>query len=277
MTRCLIVNADDFGLTPGVCLGILQAHLEGIVTSTSVMANLPGAPQAAAKARQQAGDLGWGVHLNLTRGNPVSPPETVPDLVDSAGHFWDFAELLRRVETLDPDQVRREWQAQISAICPILPVDHLDSHHFCAELSQATWRLYLALAAEHRLAVRAPRPPKLGRQPLQPDVPGAPEFDRAWAKSELASSGVVTTDGLRLDFFGEDANQPLLDHMLRDLPHGVTEVMTHPGLFTPDLADTSDYAQNRQVELGILTSQATRQRVEESAIRLVRFADGLPG
>ena len=38
MTRRLIVNADDFGLTPGVSAGILSAHRHGIVTSTTLLA-----------------------------------------------------------------------------------------------------------------------------------------------------------------------------------------------------------------------------------------------
>jgi predicted glycoside hydrolase/deacetylase ChbG (UPF0249 family) len=277
MTRCLIVNADDFGLTEGVGQGILRAHLSGVVTSTSVLANLPGAPTAARAASDQAPHLGWGVHLNLTRGRPLSPPEQVPDLVNSEGVFLDFPRLAARGAELALDQIRREWEAQISALASVVPVDHLDSHHFTAELSPPVWSLYLELAAAHHLGIRRPRPPKLGRQQLTPAAPGAPVLDPEWARAELAASGVVTTDGLRLDFFGEDANQPLLDHLLRDLPQGVTEVMTHPGLVTPDLLTSSDYAQERGAELDILTSQATRQRVEASAIRLVRFADGLPG
>ena len=39
----LIVNADDFGLTPLVNQSIVQAYQNGIVTSTTVMVNLPDA------------------------------------------------------------------------------------------------------------------------------------------------------------------------------------------------------------------------------------------
>jgi predicted glycoside hydrolase/deacetylase ChbG (UPF0249 family) len=37
--RELIVNADDFGLTRRVSQGILDAHRNGIVTSTTLLAN----------------------------------------------------------------------------------------------------------------------------------------------------------------------------------------------------------------------------------------------
>ena len=40
MIKKLIVNADDFGLSEGVCLGILKAHRDGILTSTTCMMNM---------------------------------------------------------------------------------------------------------------------------------------------------------------------------------------------------------------------------------------------
>ena len=49
-SRRLIVNADDFGLTGGVSRGILRAHREGLVTSTTVLASLPPQPELDAAA-----------------------------------------------------------------------------------------------------------------------------------------------------------------------------------------------------------------------------------
>jgi predicted glycoside hydrolase/deacetylase ChbG (UPF0249 family) len=74
MVAQLIVNADDFGLSPGVNRGILEAHEKRIVTSTSLMANTPGFDDAVRLARS-APDLGVGFHFNLTYGVPLSPPE----------------------------------------------------------------------------------------------------------------------------------------------------------------------------------------------------------
>ena len=39
----LIVNADDFGISKAVTLGILEAHERGVVTSTTMMCNMPDA------------------------------------------------------------------------------------------------------------------------------------------------------------------------------------------------------------------------------------------
>ena len=76
MERRLIINADDFGMTEGISEGIIKAHLEGVVTSTTLMANMPAAAYAI-KLAQKTPDLGVGIHLNLTTGRPISTPEKV--------------------------------------------------------------------------------------------------------------------------------------------------------------------------------------------------------
>lgn len=62
--RRLIVNADDFGRSAAITRGILRAHREGIVTSTSLMVRYEAAAQAAAQARA-CPRLGVGLHLDL--------------------------------------------------------------------------------------------------------------------------------------------------------------------------------------------------------------------
>jgi chitin disaccharide deacetylase len=63
--RQLIVNADDFGLTGGVTLGILEAHQRGIVTSTSLMVDTRYSPEAARLSRRYP-NLSVGLHATLT-------------------------------------------------------------------------------------------------------------------------------------------------------------------------------------------------------------------
>jgi predicted glycoside hydrolase/deacetylase ChbG (UPF0249 family) len=71
----LIVNADDFGYSPGVTRGILEAHERGIVTSTSLMVDEPAAEEAVELARD-APRLGLGLHAVLGDGNePAVPPD----------------------------------------------------------------------------------------------------------------------------------------------------------------------------------------------------------
>ena len=48
----LVVNADDFGFTPDVNDGIVEAHREGILTATTLMANGEAFEHAVELARQ---------------------------------------------------------------------------------------------------------------------------------------------------------------------------------------------------------------------------------
>jgi predicted glycoside hydrolase/deacetylase ChbG (UPF0249 family) len=62
--RVLIVNADDFGRSPGVNRGVIRAHEEGIVTSATLMVRWPATEPAAAYARRDD-SLSVGLHLDL--------------------------------------------------------------------------------------------------------------------------------------------------------------------------------------------------------------------
>jgi predicted glycoside hydrolase/deacetylase ChbG (UPF0249 family) len=128
----LVVNADDYGMTPAISRGIVRAHREGIVTSTSVLGNCPDLP-GALRLLGEAPELGVGVHVTLVGGAPVCPAATVPSLCDGAGQLhatprtfiksWmrgiiQQADVEREIEA----QVKRVWDAGIRP-------DHLDTHH----------------------------------------------------------------------------------------------------------------------------------------------------
>ena len=125
--KLLIVNADDFGLTAGVSRGILEAHRRGIVTSTTLLVNREIDP--ALMEELKSSGLGFGLHLNLTLGAPVSNPKRIPSLVNGEGRFIrDAREAAARAKA---DEARIEVGAQIDAfrrITGCFPT-HLDSHH----------------------------------------------------------------------------------------------------------------------------------------------------
>jgi len=83
----VIVNADDFGLTQGVNEGIVKAYQEGILTSATLMANMPGFDQAVELAGTHP-ELGVGLHLNILRGHPLSPAQTVGSLLSKGPSFY---------------------------------------------------------------------------------------------------------------------------------------------------------------------------------------------
>ncbi|HUO66260.1 MAG TPA: ChbG/HpnK family deacetylase, partial [Gammaproteobacteria bacterium] len=95
----LIVNADDFGLSEAVNRAVIQAHENGIVTSTSIMAGGVAFEHAAGLAAR-CPTLGVGVHLTLTEQRPLIGAAAAASLVDADGkfapHLVQFASLYVR-------------------------------------------------------------------------------------------------------------------------------------------------------------------------------------
>ena len=83
----LIVNSDDYGRTPEISRGIREAHLQGVVTSTTCMMNIPTTAEDIAVALRETPALGLGVHLVLTMGKPISTPDTVASITNENGYF----------------------------------------------------------------------------------------------------------------------------------------------------------------------------------------------
>src|ERR1035437_9817019 len=113
--RRLIVNADDFGLTPAVTAGILEAHAAGTVTSTSMIVRCAGWEDGVRQARITP-TLGVGLHLNLLVGTPLAP---VPSLTDArSGLFLPLATIVRRALSgrIDAGEVTAECEAQLAAL-----------------------------------------------------------------------------------------------------------------------------------------------------------------
>lgn len=131
MQRQLIINADDFGLCEGVNRGIEQAHRQGVLTSATIMANMPAADEAVKTAKKLA-DLGVGVHLNLTEGVALSKDTAVKVLVNSAGEFAYSPAVISILSTAVHTvrkAIRTELSAQIQWVIDngVRPT-HLDSH-----------------------------------------------------------------------------------------------------------------------------------------------------
>lgn len=111
----LVVNADDFGRSPGITRGILRAHTTGIVTSTSLMVRYGAAAEAASEAAAAHPGLDVGLHLDLAE--------------------WSFRDEEWRcrysvVDTDDACAVQAELEAQLARFRQLLGRNptHLDSH-----------------------------------------------------------------------------------------------------------------------------------------------------
>lgn len=130
----VIVHADDFGETVEITEGICLAIAAGIVTSTSVMVNMPGSADALRRAPQLSQEASFGVHLNLCEGRPLTRGAT---LRDASGEFlrkWTLTARALAGKLSLPD-LEAEVAAQIAALCDAgVRVSHLDGHKHLHQL-----------------------------------------------------------------------------------------------------------------------------------------------
>jgi predicted glycoside hydrolase/deacetylase ChbG (UPF0249 family) len=159
--RPLIVNADDYGLTAGVSRGILQAHTDGIVTSTSVLVTGSAFDQAAGWLAD-LGSLDAGIHLAAVGEDPpVLSAREIPSLVDRRGRLrvsWRSFLAAACRGAVDPEDLEREFAAQIEAArSKGLVLSHVDTHQHL-HLWPSVSRVVLRLAKANGIgAVRVPR------------------------------------------------------------------------------------------------------------------------
>jgi chitin disaccharide deacetylase len=284
----LIVNADDLGWTEGVNRGIAEAHRQGLVTSTSLLANGPAFASALEIARANP-ELGVGVHLNLSDGRPTAAPEKVSGLVNSSGNLEGGPEnLLLRVasRSLSVEEVEQEWDAQISKVRDSgIEPSHLDGHKH-VQMLPGLFEVALRLAKKHGIrAIRVSHEESKLRSALA--SAGDQRTGVVWKQGvqarglkllardarEMADhAGLVTAD-----YFCGIAQTGVLtregvEQLLSILPEGTTELMCHPGYADEQLRRTATrLQQSRQTELHIFTDARIRKLVATRGIRLISY------
>lgn len=283
------MNADDFGFTSGVNRAIVEAHLRGIVTSSTLMAT-GAAFQEGVMLAKSAPWLGIGCHLVLIDGEPVLEAGQIPSLT-AAGRFRDglkgFA--ARAISgRLNDAEICAEAAAQIRKIQSAgINVSHIDSHKH-THLFPKVLRPLLRAARE--CGVRAVRNPFGPRFPMrssqlmqrpnlwtryaQVRVLGG--FSRKF-RSAVDGEGFATTDGtLGIEVTGT-LDETLFHAIAESIPEGTWEFVCHPGYNDSELQKAhTRLRESRETELRVLTLAAARRILAQRGIQLISYRDLVP-
>lgn len=264
--RLLIVNADDFGFTRDVNAGIVDAHRNGILTATTLMANGNAFEDAVALARQYP-SLDIGCHLVLVGGDSLTTPrKPLPRNVKEL-----LAAVLR-----SQIPIEQELDLQIARIVDAgIRPSHLDTHkhtHLLPPVLDAVARL----SRKYNIPwVRRPfdYPMQAGAVPLSRRLLSRSlDFLRRRFHRVLAAQGCRTTDhfaGFALTGYLR-ANE--LIQILGQLPPGSTEFMTHPGYCTKELRNSpTRLKESREAELNALIAPETKAALQSLGIRLTNY------
>ena len=260
--RFLVVNADDFGFTRDVNRGIVEAHRNGILTATTLMACGDAFDDATRLARENP-SLDVGCHLVLV-GSPGFP-DTVSQLIAA----------VRKMPVYDllSAQVRKILDAGI------VPT-HLDTHkhtHLLPPVLEAVARI----SEEYKIPwVRRPFdfPMEAGgigwkkRAVSQAFHVVRGRFERVLAKHACRS-----TDHFAGFQMTGNYDAAYLERLIHELPEGSTEFMCHPGICTDELrAARTRLKESREAELRAFTAPSVRRALEHENVRLTGYRELTP-
>lgn len=232
----LIINADDFGYTKGICDGIFEGCQNGIIRSTTALCNMPYL-QYGAELAKQVPELGIGIHLTLTLGESLTKGKTI---TKDGTHFKNRKQFYEELENVDLTEVYKEFKAQIEKFMEVfhrLP-DHIDSHHSVHDAKDIL-KVSKYLAEEYNLPMR--------RYNKFTYVPG---------------------------FYGEYVSVDTMIQMLEAHKHEeYIEIMTHPGYCDLELYHKSSHHFGRVKELDILCDTRIKDYLNENNVMLTNYTN----
>ena len=272
----LAVNADDFGLSPAISRGILRAHRDGIVTSTSLLGNcddLPGVRALLAETPQ----MGVGVHLALCGGRPVANADRVRSLLGVDGAFGprgqNFIAAWMKGRVV-PSEVELELDAQVARVRDAgIAVDHLDTHHHLGFLP-VVGRAVEAVARRHGIA-------GIRSAVERPTLAWVTEPRRGIEAGLLTGLAWLTRRQMGVRRHGPQSwgyveaghlDEIRILEIIGRLGPGLHEIICHPG--EEDAASgESPPRYQRIAELASLTSAKVRRAIAHRGVSLCRWGD----
>ena len=269
----LILCADDYGLSPAVSAGILEALSAGRLNATGAMTNRPNWRAAARDLKALPGGALFGVHLNLTLGAPLAAaPALAP-----AGVLPPLSTYLRgRLSREAAAEIAHEIRAQLDAFEEAMgrAPDFIDGHQHVHVLEPV--RSLLLEDADRRgwagkvwLRDSADRLERILRRGVEnTKALGLVWFARGFA-AQARARGFAVNEGFA-GFSAFDAARDYGADFARYLvrPGARHLVMCHPGHVDDELKSLDPVTTTREQELAFLLSDRFTQVMEGAGARL---------
>jgi len=273
-TSRVVVNADDLGETEEITKGILECIDAGVVTSTTILANMPATDMAITEAIHRGSKASFGVHLNLCEGRPLTDAKS---LVGKNGNFHPKRSLALRIVTrqIDMEELHAELQAQVARVHDSgLKISHLDSHKHLHQLPGVSKTVsHIAQAFDIKRV----------RCTVEEDfwVPGISLSAQGSRMARIYLAGKAkkqfASENLRCPDRTVDVRQvmgltdPSARLALLRRPRMITELICHPGTALADVEKPGSC--QRDQELQFLLSDDFKQLVEATPVTLQTYWD----
>lgn len=276
MTKCLIVNADDFGIDEEINRGIAECFRDGIVSSVSIVSNGP-AFQDALNLVKKNTNIGIGVHLCLVGERSILPKEKIPSIVDDKGFLSkDYRHFLYKIcsNKVNFLEVKEELDAQIKKVLDsgIIPT-HLDSHQY-THLIPPVFNIVVKLAKKYNI--------KWIRYPKQNKYPKFIPVDACIKKICLTFLSSYQLRALRKDnicyanfsygvLTNGHLNECILRVFLEELHNGLNDITCHPG-YKPKNKRYDVWEYHWEKETDTLKSECIKDLTKKLNIKLTNYA-----
>ncbi|MBC1491276.1 ChbG/HpnK family deacetylase [Listeria booriae] len=259
MGQKVIVNADDFGMSKGINYGVMEAYLNGIISSTLLMPNLDAAEHAVNISRVACPELSIGQHTNFLLGKPCSDPAKIPSMVDVDGNFHRSAYYRSGQGHFVYDEVRRETIAQMERFRELLGYypEHIDCHAVGDEtVDQAFYDIALEYGIHTTL--------KYSGDKVWPSLPGY-----------LETGLLLEVNGLPFIEAGTHVEHFLRDDfaLLKQDTSKVIEMHFDAGFLDQFVLDNSSMTTPRCRELETLCDPRVRAWFDAHDLERISFAD----
>ncbi len=265
----IIFQADDFGITPAVTLGVIESVNNGFVRATGLFTNQPAA-RAAADALKNNGQLDLGMDLNLVTGSPVLPADRVPNLVNDDGAFRTSHQIRAEYRLVDSQGMKTTYS-----------VEPFDYDQTFAE-ARAQYDRFVELVGRkpaylHHHSIITPGIERVIHD--LGEVEGVPVMDdlidsdgsvnwipNTWYLNPFDANIQATVDPVA-------KFEEVLDEVAQ---HPVSILITHPGYVDAELLDCTSYHVIRARELELVTSERIGKAMADRGIEVTSLsAEGL--